>query len=335
MPIEATVYRCLIASPSDVTVERAAIAETIESWNARWGETRGIRIEPVRWEHASTPGASPNGPQALLNRQLVDGSDLAIGVFWTTVGTPTRAAQSGTVEELDLAQQAGKPVMVYFCIRDIPQAKLGTAGWSELISFKAKFATTNLYSEFQSTEELKRKVFEHLSSVVPTLAGSQPSVVALPPASGDRLPRAADGDARVDAANYARFEVKQTAVNRTESAFSPTFKITRVDGRWTQAIFCRSHALENSSGWTKMEVPNLPRSSFQPVLDFSSAAAAGASQGNLEVELRFLSDYGWRRQVHVWPIRIANVPGKRLWDIGSAIALPRYEASSAPDGISA
>ena len=36
-------YRCLLISPSDVDVERAAISEVVEQWNAQIGSALGTR----------------------------------------------------------------------------------------------------------------------------------------------------------------------------------------------------------------------------------------------------------------------------------------------------
>lgn len=46
--------------------------------------------------------------------QLVDKCDMAVGVFWTRLGTPTDLAASGTVEEIERLGQADKIVMLYF-----------------------------------------------------------------------------------------------------------------------------------------------------------------------------------------------------------------------------
>ena len=37
-----------------------------------------------------------------------------MGVFWTKLGSPTGEAESGTLEEIERAAKAGKPVMLYF-----------------------------------------------------------------------------------------------------------------------------------------------------------------------------------------------------------------------------
>ncbi|MFM6281891.1 MAG: DUF4062 domain-containing protein, partial [Dolichospermum sp.] len=100
MPIEAKLYRVLIASPGDVADERAIVREEIARWNAMHSETMKIVLLPIGWETDATPDLRERG-QAVINRQLVDNCDLLIGVFWTRIGTPTPEAESGTVEEIE------------------------------------------------------------------------------------------------------------------------------------------------------------------------------------------------------------------------------------------
>jgi len=53
-------------------------------------------------------------PQAILNKQLGEISNILIGIFWTRLGTHTGQAESGTVEEIEEFMKAGKPVLLYF-----------------------------------------------------------------------------------------------------------------------------------------------------------------------------------------------------------------------------
>ena len=97
MAYQVTVYKVLIASPSDVVHERKAIPEVIGSWNATHSEDYGVILMPVMWETHSTPGMGDR-PQAILNKQLVASCDLLVWAFWTRIGTYTGVAESGTVE---------------------------------------------------------------------------------------------------------------------------------------------------------------------------------------------------------------------------------------------
>lgn len=67
MPRQATVYRILIASPSDVVDERGAISEVIRSWNAANSLSYGVILEPVSWETHAIPEMGDR-PQAIINK---------------------------------------------------------------------------------------------------------------------------------------------------------------------------------------------------------------------------------------------------------------------------
>src|SRR3990172_1493833 len=113
MSIQATVYRVLIASPSDVLSERKAISEVLYAWNALNSVAMNIVLLPVMWETHSAPEMGGR-PQEIINKQLVRDCDFLIGTFWTRIGTHTGVAESGTVEEIREFLKAGKPVMLYF-----------------------------------------------------------------------------------------------------------------------------------------------------------------------------------------------------------------------------
>ncbi len=95
MTYSARVFRILIASPSDVTDERDIAVKTIQEWNDLNSAERQIVLLPLRWETHSAPEYGRR-PQEVINRQVVDHSDLLVGIFWTRIGSPTGVADSGT-----------------------------------------------------------------------------------------------------------------------------------------------------------------------------------------------------------------------------------------------
>ncbi len=100
MSYAARVFRILIASPSDVNDERDIAVSTIQAWNDLNSSERQIVLLPLRWETHSAPEYNRR-PQEVINRQVVDHCDLLVGVFWTRIGSPTGAAESGTLEEIE------------------------------------------------------------------------------------------------------------------------------------------------------------------------------------------------------------------------------------------
>lgn len=125
----------MISCPSDVDIHDVrAIQTAIGRWNVLLGERLGAIVVPVHWsEHASAAFGAP--PQQILNEQLVDNVDFAIALFWTRLGSPTAAAQSGTAEEINRISAAGKPVSVLRCIRPADGSTLDPEQLSSLNAY--------------------------------------------------------------------------------------------------------------------------------------------------------------------------------------------------------
>src|SRR5437870_2445930 len=100
MPKSLLTYRCLVISPSDVPEHRDAVERAIHAWNAHTGPMLNARIEPVRWESHARPQMG-SGPQAVLNKQIVDDVDFGIAFFWGRPGTPTDDHEPGTREAIE------------------------------------------------------------------------------------------------------------------------------------------------------------------------------------------------------------------------------------------
>jgi hypothetical protein len=136
MPFKAETYRILIASPSDLAEERQAATEAVHQWNAQHAIAESVFLLPVRWETHAAP-QSDLRPQEALNRQLVCGCDILVGMFWTRLGSRTGVAESGTVEEIDQFVAAGKPALLYFSSRAIDPNKIDLKQFKKLKSFKS------------------------------------------------------------------------------------------------------------------------------------------------------------------------------------------------------
>jgi hypothetical protein len=97
MPRQATVYRVLIASPSGLDEERRAARDAFYDWNASSISTHmSIMFEPLLWEEHVHPESGE--PQSVIDKQIVERSDLVIALFWDRIGTPTGNFKSGTIE---------------------------------------------------------------------------------------------------------------------------------------------------------------------------------------------------------------------------------------------
>ena len=164
MPSDVKLYRVLIASPSDVADERVIVREQIHRWNALNTETMRVILKDVGWEIDSTPDLQQRG-QAVINQQLVDTSDLLIGIFWTRLGTSTPEAGSGTVEEIERFVSQGKRCMVYFSDIEPPHT-LEQDQSDRLMSYRQSLQPTGLTGNFKDREEFRKLVFNHITSAI-------------------------------------------------------------------------------------------------------------------------------------------------------------------------
>jgi hypothetical protein len=74
--------------------------------NAQHAVAESVVLLSVRWETHAMPQSGMR-PQEAVNRQLVSGCDMLVGMFWTKIGASTGVADSGTVEEIDQFVAAG------------------------------------------------------------------------------------------------------------------------------------------------------------------------------------------------------------------------------------
>lgn len=137
MAFDSRVYRILIASPSDVEEEREIVVRVIQEWNDLYSYSRKVVLLPLRWETHTAPEYGTR-PQEVINLAIVDQCDLLVGIFWTRIGSPPGAAESGTIEEIERVGNAEKPVMLYFSRVAIDQERIDLAQNEQLKHFKAK-----------------------------------------------------------------------------------------------------------------------------------------------------------------------------------------------------
>lgn len=160
MPFHATVVQVLIASPGDTQAERTAILSQASRWNGRHGRGRAFVLSPWLYELHSTPILGDR-PQAIINSQGVDKSDVVVAVFAARIGSATGVDISGTVEEINRAREKGIPVHVYFSDaglpRDVDAEQLG-----KLREFQKSLETQGLYASYGDEQDLARQVIDAL-----------------------------------------------------------------------------------------------------------------------------------------------------------------------------
>ena len=161
MSYQATVFKVMIASPSDVAAERNVIREVLTEWNNVNADSRRTILLPVGWETHSAPEMGDR-PQSIINKQILWGCDLLVGVFWTRLGTETGDYQSGTVEEIEEHLKAGKPAILYFSDAPVVMGSVDEAQYSRLRQFRSDCMTRGLLESYFSVTEFRDKFYRHL-----------------------------------------------------------------------------------------------------------------------------------------------------------------------------
>jgi len=165
MSFKATVFKVMIASPSDVTVERNIIREILYEWNAINAEKNNIVLLPVSWESHAVPEMGDR-PQAIINKRVLQGCDLLVGVFWTRIGTDTGEYISGTVEEIEEHIKGGKPVMLYFSQAPVIPDSVDQEQYNKLKEFKEKCKNRGLFETYNNVNDFRNKFHRQLQLIL-------------------------------------------------------------------------------------------------------------------------------------------------------------------------
>lgn len=171
--------KIFIASPGDVKLEREKAREEILGLQPV-AQKLGYMLEAVGWETHATPGMGRS--QELLNK-LVRECDLFIGVLWRKFGSPTGEAESGTLEEFNLARERhakerAPEIMLYF--REVHPDFLSDPGpqLQKVLEFKQQIEDGRLalYQNYRDPEHLahllRQHLTEYLAKLVPTISDS-------------------------------------------------------------------------------------------------------------------------------------------------------------------
>jgi len=165
MAYTATVYNVMIASPSDVDDERSIVRDVVHEWNSIHAQDRVTVLMPIGWETDSSP-AMGGRPQEIINDQVLQRSDLLIAVFWTRIGSPTREAASGTIEEIERHVSSGKAAMIYFSSAPVRADSVDQEQFDAIQEFKAQCRSRGLIEEYESLAEFRQKLTRHLAQTV-------------------------------------------------------------------------------------------------------------------------------------------------------------------------
>lgn len=161
MPKDTKTYILFIAAPGDLGHEKNIVKNLVNEWNLISGRAKNVRIETTDWSEAIPEFGKR--PQAIINEQLFDKSDLVVALFWNKFGTPTGVADSGTEEEILRAIKNGKPLMLYFSDKGIPPSKFDSKGQEQINTFRKKHKDEGLYSVFASDDDFINSFRLHLA----------------------------------------------------------------------------------------------------------------------------------------------------------------------------
>ena len=66
--METKIFKCFIASPSDVQTERDICDEVFSEINESIGNKQGFRIESVKWERDAIPAFGSDGQEVINHK---------------------------------------------------------------------------------------------------------------------------------------------------------------------------------------------------------------------------------------------------------------------------
>lgn len=167
--MEAKIYRCFIASPSDTNEEREVCDKVFLEINKGIGNTFGFRIESWKWEKDSRPAFGSDG-QAVINEQKGNEYDIFVGIMWKRFGEPTPRAESGTEEEFESAYQRfinkeSVEIMFYFNNASIGIDEIDALQIGKVQKFKKKVSTLGgLFAPFNGVDDFEEKLRTHFTN---------------------------------------------------------------------------------------------------------------------------------------------------------------------------
>jgi hypothetical protein len=165
------IWRILVSSPSDVSLELSALRFAVETTNrALEASGKDLRLQYYRWKTDVSPGAHETDIQLLIDASLrFEDADIVVGIFWKRLGSPVYDAPSGCAHEIRLAHEAwkksGRPrILAYFNQEPVSLTSLAEAeNCVELFRFKEELKERKiLFREYDGEREFERALTSDL-----------------------------------------------------------------------------------------------------------------------------------------------------------------------------
>ncbi len=164
--------KVFLASPSDIKKERQILKTVIDEINKLYLDRLGLGFQLLKWETNTYPDVGDD-VQSVINDQIGDNYDVFIGILWTRIGTQTKRALSGTLEEFTRAYDRSKAnpdnihLMMYFRNSALSPDQIDTQQLSEVQNFKGKLGDLGVYWwAYKTSLDFERQVRLHLSTVL-------------------------------------------------------------------------------------------------------------------------------------------------------------------------
>lgn len=166
MPVPLACYRVLVSSPSDAMGEHDVVFDICRQISKEFGLVTGVILWPTDWVRSAHADSGAE-PQQLLNHQLVDECDIVVAFFRGKLGTPTQRYESGTVEEIERALDAGKHVAVYFWEPDEngSDVSVSAAERDRIEAYRRSLGGRLLYKSYRGLEDLRPRLKFDLMSL--------------------------------------------------------------------------------------------------------------------------------------------------------------------------
>ena len=169
-----TLTRIFVASPSNMSAERAKILSAAEVLRPL-ADNLQIALKVVDWR-AVVPDMG-RSEKIILDQLKPTSWDVFVGILWHRFGTPSgKEFQSGTEEEFSVAyrlwKRHGKPrIMMYRCNRPAPLDALDPNQFKRVKEFFAQFDALKgehpgLYQSFDTTQGFERLLLDNLQRLL-------------------------------------------------------------------------------------------------------------------------------------------------------------------------
>lgn len=221
MPKLVTAVRLFLASPADVSEERAIVQNVVAELNRSIARALGVFVDLLRWEDVLPGMGRPQ--QIILDQADIDDTDVFVGILWNRFGTPSGKSHSGTEEEFDVAYRAwhavGRPhILLFFCTRPASlNSEEELRQRSKVLVFKSKVENMGLVRSFETSSHFESLLRYDLSNFL--LAHfSRPDV------------RATATDKAPDSAAASQFPTGEISKSALEAVAAGKKKMIRIPG---------------------------------------------------------------------------------------------------------